>query len=35
MKVVMISMIAGPALVIAGLFLANWLKRRELRATRS
>jgi len=26
--------IAGPALIIAGLFLANWLKRAELRAGR-
>ena len=25
--------IAGPAFVIAGLFLANWLKRSELRAS--
>jgi hypothetical protein len=25
-------MIAGPAFVIAGLFLANWLKRGDLRA---
>ena len=27
--------IAGPALVIAGLFLANWLRRGELRAPRT
>ncbi len=27
-------MIAGPAFVIAGLFLANWLKHTELRSTR-
>ena len=30
-KVDRILVIAGPAFVIAGLFLANWLKRGELR----
>lgn len=34
MKLVSILAIAGPALVIAALFLVNWLKRGELRATR-
>ncbi len=29
-KAVWIATIAGPALVIAGLFLVNWLKRSEL-----
>lgn len=33
-RVIWISMIAGPAFVIAGLFLANWLKRGELRVPR-
>lgn len=32
-KLVWIGTIAGPAFVIAGLFLVNWLKRRELRAS--
>ena len=31
-RVIAILGIAGPAFVIAGLFLANWLKRGELRA---
>jgi len=31
-RLIWILMIAGPAFVIAGLFLANWLKRSELRA---
>ena len=31
-RVIWILLIAGPAFLIAGLFLANWLKRRELRA---
>ena len=34
MKLVSILAIAGPALVIAALFLINWLKRGELRAVR-
>jgi hypothetical protein len=32
MRLIWILMIAGPAFVIAGLFLANWLKRGDLRA---
>ncbi len=32
-KLIWILTIAGPAFVIAGLFLANWLKRGELHAT--
>jgi hypothetical protein len=32
MRLIWILMIAGPAFVIAGLFLANWLKRADLRA---
>jgi hypothetical protein len=32
MKLVSILAIAGPAFVIAALFLANWMKRGELRA---
>jgi hypothetical protein len=35
LKLNMILGVACPALVIAGLFLANWLKRGELRATKS
>ena len=31
-RLIWILMIAGPAFVIAGLFLANWLKRADLRA---
>jgi hypothetical protein len=31
-RLVWILMIAGPAFAIAGLFLANWLKRGDLRA---
>jgi hypothetical protein len=31
MRLIWILTIAGPAFVIAGLFLANWLKRGELR----
>jgi hypothetical protein len=31
MRLTWILLIAGPAFVIAGLFLANWLKRGELR----
>ncbi len=31
-RLVNILLIAGPAFAIAGLFLANWLKRGELRA---
>jgi hypothetical protein len=31
-RLIWILTIAGPAFVIAGLFLANWLKRGELRA---
>jgi hypothetical protein len=31
-RLIWILMIAGPAFVIAGLFLANWLKRGDLRA---
>ncbi len=31
-RLIMSLGIAGPALIIAGLFLANWLKRGELRA---
>jgi len=34
-KVNRILVIAGPAFVIAGLFLANWLKRGELRPARN
>ena len=30
MRLTFMSMIAGPAFVIAGLFLANWLRRGEL-----
>lgn len=30
MKLICILMIAGPAFAVAALFLANWLKRREL-----
>jgi hypothetical protein len=30
-RVIWILMVAGPAFAIAGLFLANWLKRSELR----
>jgi hypothetical protein len=33
MKLIWILTIAGPAFVIAGLFLANWLKHGELRAS--
>ena len=32
MRLIWILSIAGPAFVIAGLFLANWLKHGELRA---
>ena len=32
-RLVWILTIAGPAFAIAGLFLANWLKRADLRAT--
>ena len=32
MRLIWILAIAGPAFVIAGLFLANWLRRGELRA---
>jgi hypothetical protein len=32
MRLIWILTIAGPAFVIAGLFLANWLKRGDLRA---
>jgi hypothetical protein len=32
MRLIWILMIAGPAFVIAGLFLANWLKRGDIRA---
>ena len=32
MRLIWILSIAGPAFVIAGLFLANWLKRGDLRA---
>jgi hypothetical protein len=32
MRLIWILSIAGPAFVIAGFFLANWLKRGELRA---
>jgi len=31
MRLIWILMIAGPAFIIAGLFLANWLRRAELR----
>jgi hypothetical protein len=31
MRLICILLIAGPAFIIAGLFLANWLKRGELR----
>ena len=31
-RLIWILMIAGPAFAIAGLFLANWLKRGDLRA---
>jgi hypothetical protein len=31
-RLIWVLMIAGPAFVIAGLFLANWLKRGDLRA---
>jgi hypothetical protein len=34
MKLIWILLIAGPAFVIAGLFLANWLRRGELHAPR-
>ena len=34
-KLTWILTIAGPAFVIAGLFLANWLKRGELRPARN
>jgi hypothetical protein len=33
MKLVWILTIAGPAFVIAGMFLAGWLKRGQLRST--
>ncbi len=33
-RLIWILMIAGPAFLIAGLFLANWLKRGELRIPR-
>jgi len=33
-RLLWILMIAGPAFIIAGLFLANWLKRRELKSAR-
>jgi hypothetical protein len=32
MRLIWILLIAGPAFVIAGLFLANWLRRNELHA---
>jgi hypothetical protein len=32
MRLIWILSIAGPAFVMAGFFLANWLKRGELRA---
>jgi hypothetical protein len=32
LKMIMILLVACPAIAIAGLFLANWLKRGELRA---
>jgi hypothetical protein len=32
MRLIWVLMIAGPAFAIAGLFLANWLKRGDLRA---
>jgi hypothetical protein len=32
MRLIWVLTIAGPAFVIAGLFLANWLKRGDLRA---
>jgi hypothetical protein len=32
MRLIWILAIAGPAFVIAGLFLANWLKRADIRA---
>jgi hypothetical protein len=32
MRLIWILTIAGPAFAIAGLFLANWLKRSDLRA---
>ena len=32
MRLIWILTIAGPAFVIAGLFLANWLKRADIRA---
>ncbi len=32
MRLIWILTIAGPAFVIAGLFLANWLKRGDIRA---
>jgi hypothetical protein len=32
MRLIWILTIAGPAFVIAGLFLANWLKRRDIRS---
>jgi hypothetical protein len=31
MRLIWIAMIAGPAFIVAGLFLANWLRRVELR----
>ena len=34
MRLIWILLIAGPAFVIAGLFLANWLRRGELHAPR-
>lgn len=34
MRLIWILTIAGPAFVIAGLFLTNWLKRGDLRALR-
>jgi hypothetical protein len=33
MRLIWILTIAGPAFVIAGLFLANWLKRADMRAS--
>jgi hypothetical protein len=33
LRIAMILPVAGPAFVIAGLFLANWLKRSELRTS--
>ena len=33
-RVIWVLTIAGPAFVIAGLFLANWLRRSELRAVK-